>query len=216
MNTLHLISHTHWDREWYQTFQQFRLHLVHMIDGLLYILDTDPQYQHFMLDGQTIVLEDYLQIRPEREADLRKYIQNGRILIGPWYLMPDEFLVSPEAIIHNFLEGDRIARQFGPKMMVGYIPDTFGHIGQMPQIRAVRSGVSKAWRPRINASNRRGGSKMDSRAMGSRTTAESNNSISAGPSATGKSGRLVPGPLPWSPCSGARPLTVPAGRQTPW
>jgi mannosylglycerate hydrolase len=134
MHTLHLISHTHWDREWHQTFQQFRLHLVHMIDGLLYILDNDPQYLHFMLDGQTIVLEDYLQIRPEREADLRKYVQNGRILIGPWYLMPDEFLVSPEAIIHNFLEGDRIARQFGPKMMVGYIPDTFGHIGQMPQI----------------------------------------------------------------------------------
>jgi mannosylglycerate hydrolase len=134
MKTLHLISHTHWDREWYQTFQQFRLRLVHMIDGLLYILDNDPQYLHFMLDGQTIVLEDYLQIRPEREADLRKYVQNGRILIGPWYLMPDEFLVSPEAIIHNFLEGDRIARQFGPKMMIGYIPDTFGHIGQMPQI----------------------------------------------------------------------------------
>ena len=134
MNTLHLISHTHWDREWHQTFQQFRLHLVHMIDGLLYILDNDPHFASFMLDGQTIVLEDYLQIRPERQADLCKYVQNGRILIGPWYLMPDEFLVSPESIIHNFLEGGRIAQQFGPKMMVGYIPDTFGHIGQMPQI----------------------------------------------------------------------------------
>jgi len=134
MPTLHLISHTHWDREWHQTFQQFRLRLVHMIDGLLNLLDADPNYLHFMLDGQTIVLEDYLQIRPERQGDLCKYVQNGRILIGPWYLMPDEFLVSPEALIRNFLEGDRIARQFGPKMMVGYIPDPFGHIGQMPQI----------------------------------------------------------------------------------
>lgn len=134
MYTLHLISHTHWDREWYQTFQQFRLRLVHLVDNLLDILDHDPQYQHFMLDGQTIVLDDYLQIRPEREADLRRYIQEGRILVGPWYLLPDEFLVSPEATVRNLLEGDRIAARFGPKMMVGYIPDPFGHIGQMPQI----------------------------------------------------------------------------------
>src|SRR5512143_1978299 len=147
MFTIHLVSHTHWDREWYQTFQQFRLRLVHLIDGLLDILDTDPQYKHFMLDGQTIVLEDYLQIRPEREADLHKYVQNGRILIGPWYLMPDEFLVSPEAIIRNLQEGDRVARRFGPKMMVGYIPDPFGHIGQMPQIlRGFDIQTASLWR----------------------------------------------------------------------
>src|SRR5690349_16355790 len=134
MRTLHLISHTHWDREWYQTFQQFRLRLVHLVDDLLEILATDRHFQHFMLDGQTIVLEDYLQIRPEREAELRTLVQNGRILIGPWYVQPDEFLISPEAIIRNLLEGDRIAKQFGPKMMIGYSPDTFGHIGQLPQI----------------------------------------------------------------------------------
>ncbi len=134
MRTLHLISHTHWDREWYQTFQQFRLRLVHLVDELLKILDTDPSFLHFMLDGQTIVLDDYLQICPEREPDLRKYIQNGRLLIGPWYILPDEFLVSPEATIRNLLEGARGCRRFGPRMNVGYIPDPFGHIGQMPQI----------------------------------------------------------------------------------
>ncbi len=134
MLTLHLVSHTHWDREWYLTFQQFRLKLVHLIDGLLDILENDRQFRHFMLDGQTIVLDDYLAIRPEREADLRRYIKNGRILIGPWHILPDEFLVSPEATIHNLLQGDHTARKFGPKMMVGYIPDPFGHIGQMPQI----------------------------------------------------------------------------------
>lgn len=134
MRTLHLISHTHWDREWHQTFQQFRLRLVQLVDRLLDILERDTSYLHFMLDGQTIVLEDYLQIRPEREAQLRTLVQQGRILIGPWYLMPDEFLVSPEAMIRNFLAGDRIARRFGPKMMVGYTPDPFGHIGQLPQI----------------------------------------------------------------------------------
>ena len=134
MRTLHLISHTHWDREWYRTFQQFRLRLVHLIDGLLDILDHDKNFKYFMLDGQTIVLDDYLAMRPEREAALRKYIRSGRILIGPWHILPDEFLVSPEAHIRNLLEGDRTCRKFGSKMMVGYIPDPFGHIGQMPQI----------------------------------------------------------------------------------
>jgi len=147
MRTLHLISHTHWDREWHQTFQQFRLQLVHLVDGLLDILDADDAYQHFMLDGQTIVLDDYLEVRPERAADLGKYVQNGRILIGPWYILPDEFLVSPEATIRNLLEGDRIARRFGPKMMIGYIPDPFGHIGQMPQIlRGFGIGTASVWR----------------------------------------------------------------------
>ncbi len=134
MTTLHLISHTHWDREWYQTFQQYRMRLVHLVDGLLELLAADPNYRYFMLDGQTIVLDDYLQIRPEKEAELRRLIQEGRILIGPWHILPDEFLVSPEATIRNLLQGDRTARRFGGKMMVGYIPDPFGHIGQMPQI----------------------------------------------------------------------------------
>jgi alpha-mannosidase len=134
MRTLHLVSHTHWDREWYLTFQQFRLKLVHLIDGLLELLDADPDYQHFMLDGQTIVLDDYLFMRPERADAIREHVQSGRILVGPWHILPDEFLVSPEATIRNLLQGDRTARLFGPKMMVGYIPDPFGHIGQMPQI----------------------------------------------------------------------------------
>ncbi len=134
MTTLHLISHTHWDREWYRTFQQFRLRLVHLIDGLLDLLDNDRNFKHFMLDGQTIVLEDYLQMRPENEEKLRRHIRAGRILIGPWYILPDEFLVSPEATLRNLLEGDQVCHRFGPKMRVGYIPDPFGHIGQMPQI----------------------------------------------------------------------------------
>ena len=134
MTTLHLISHTHWDREWYLTFQQFHLKLVHLIDKLLDILESDPDYKCFMLDGQTIILDDYLQVRPERKEQLQHFVQNGRLLIGPWHILPDEFLVSPEATIRNLLEGDRTAKVFGLKMMVGYIPDTFGHIGQMPQI----------------------------------------------------------------------------------
>lgn len=134
MKTLHVISHTHWDREWYLTFQQFRLKLVHLIDKLLDILDEDPDFKHFMLDGQTIVLDDYLQMRPEMEGILRQHIQEGRILIGPWHILPDMFLVSPEAHIRNLLQGTRTTNKFGPKMNIGYIPDPFGHPGQVPQI----------------------------------------------------------------------------------
>ena len=134
MSNLHLVTHTHWDREWYQTFQQFRLKLVRLMDHLLALLEADPDFKYFMLDGQTIVLDDYLQIRPEREQEIRAHVQRGRILIGPWFVLPDEFLVSPEAIVRNLLQGDRTARAFGAKMEVGYIPDPFGHIGQMPQI----------------------------------------------------------------------------------
>jgi mannosylglycerate hydrolase len=132
--TLHLISHTHWDREWYRPYQDFRLRLVGLIDGLLDLLANDRGYKYFMLDGQTIILEDYLEIRPEREAELRRHIRSGRILIGPWHILPDEFLVSPEATIRNLLEGARSCRRYGARMPVGYTPDPFGHIGQLPQI----------------------------------------------------------------------------------
>ena len=92
--TYFVISHTHWDREWYQPFQEFRVRLVRLVDRLLDLLDADPDFRYFMLDGQTVVLEDYLAIRPQREADLRRHIQSGRLLVGPWYVLPDEFLVS--------------------------------------------------------------------------------------------------------------------------
>jgi len=151
MRTLHLISHTHWDREWYLTFQQFRLKLVHLVDSLLDILESDPQYKYFLLDGQTILLEDYLAIRPEREAILRQFIQSGRIIIGPWYVLPDEFLVSPEATIRNLLLGDQTCRRFGPKMHIGYSPDQFGHIGQLPQIlRGFDIQTACFWRGQSN------------------------------------------------------------------
>ncbi|SDW83760.1 alpha-mannosidase [Nitrosomonas communis] len=134
MKMIHVISHAHWDREWYRTFQQFRLRLVHLVDGLLDLLAKDDNYKHFMLDGQTIVLDDYLLMRPEAEAILKKNIRKERILIGPWHILPDMFLVSPEAHIRNLLAGAREARKFGQKMRIGYLPDSFGHIGQMPQI----------------------------------------------------------------------------------
>lgn len=132
--TLVVVSHTHWDREWYLTFQQYRFKLVRLVDRLLAILDSDAEYAFFMLDGQTIVLEDYLEVRPDRRADLERHVQAGRLLVGPWYILADQFLVSGEAHIQNLLRGLQMAQSFGRAMRVGYVPDPFGHTSQMPQI----------------------------------------------------------------------------------
>src|SRR5262252_4232575 len=147
MLDIHVVSHTHWDREWYLTHEQFRFRLVSLIDRLLDLLEADPSYKYFHLDGQTIILEDYLEIRPEQEPRLRAAIEAGRILIGPWYVMPDEFLVTGESLVRNLLRGHRISRRFGTPMPVGYLPDLFGHVAQMPQIwRQVGLDNTILWR----------------------------------------------------------------------
>ncbi len=130
----HFISHSHWDREWYKTFETFRLDLVDMINSLLDIFASNAGYKHFVLDGQTIVLEDYAEIMPERMAELKQLIQEGRVSIGPWYILPDEFLVSGESTIRNLHFGRKAGEPYGPVMQVGYIPDSFGHLAMMPAI----------------------------------------------------------------------------------
>lgn len=129
-----VIPHSHWDREWYATFEEFRFYLVRFMDELLEVLEGDEAFRSFLLDGQVSLLEDYLEVRPEKLGQLRRLVQEGRLDIGPWYVQPDEFLVSGEALVRNLLIGDRIGRQFGPVMKQGYLPDTFGHISQLPQI----------------------------------------------------------------------------------
>lgn len=131
---LAVVSHTHWDREWYLPYQSFRLRLVGLLDDLLDLFDHDPEYRCFMLDGHTIPLEDYLEVRPERRSDIERVVREGRLLIGPWYIIPDEFLPGGEALVRNLLRGHRVAAQFGPVMKVGYIPDPFGQIAHMPAI----------------------------------------------------------------------------------
>jgi alpha-mannosidase len=136
MTDVHLIAHTHWDREWYLTREQYRLRLADLIDRVLDRMDREPAFTSFHLDGQTIVLEDYLEVRPEQEHRLRARIAEGRILVGPWYVMPDMHLVSGESLVRNLALGHRIARAFGRVMAAGYLPDPFGHVAQMPQILA--------------------------------------------------------------------------------
>lgn len=132
---VHVISHTHWDREWYESFQGFRKRLVYFMDELLDVMENDERYQYFTLDGQTIMIDDYLEIRPENKARLMKLIQQGRIFVGPWYVMPDEFLVSGESLIRNLMIGFRRSRNWGTEpLKSGYVTDIFGHNSQLPQL----------------------------------------------------------------------------------
>ncbi len=131
---VHIVPHTHWDREWYAPFQSFRLQLVDLLDDLLPSLDADPSFVHFLLDGQMAVIDDYIAVRPEAEATLRRLAASGRLATGPWYILMDEFLVSGETIVRNLQMGLDRAAAFGGAMQVGYLPDMFGHIAQMPQL----------------------------------------------------------------------------------
>ena len=130
-----LVSHTHWDREWYRTYQTFRARLVDAIDRVLELVAADNGFR-FLLDGQTIALEDYLEIRPERRSALEAACRAGRIAIGPWYVQPDSLLPSGEAQVRNLREGRRVGTAIGPVSSVAYTPDSFGHPAQLPQIFA--------------------------------------------------------------------------------
>ncbi len=129
----HVVPHTHWDRAWYYPFEQFRLRLVKLMRKLLDILERDPSYK-FHLDSQTIVIEDFLAVCPEQRERLIKFVRNGQLAIGPFYVQPDQFLVSGESLIRNLNIGLRQSAELGGAEMVGYQADNFGHPAQLPQI----------------------------------------------------------------------------------
>ncbi len=140
---VHVVTHTHWDREWYTTFEIFRKRLVNMIDELLEEIERHEKFKHFMLDGQTVVLEDYLELRPSNEDRLIDLIKKGKIIVGPWYILPDEFLITGESLVRNFLYGQRVLKELGvPSMKVGYLPDMFGHNAYTP---SVLKGLGLNW-----------------------------------------------------------------------
>lgn len=130
----HIISNTHWDREWRFPFQINRQMLVNMMDQLLDILEKEPRYRAFHLDSQSIVIEDYLEIKPQKRELISKFVKEKRLFIGPWYVLPDEFQVGGENLIRNLLIGHKISNDIGRVSKVGYSPFSWGQISQLPQI----------------------------------------------------------------------------------
>nr|WP_026682539.1 alpha-mannosidase [Priestia megaterium] len=141
--TVHIISHTHWDREWYLPYEKHHMYLIKLMDQLLEVLENDSDFKSFHLDGQTIILEDYLQVRPQMREKLKQFIQEGRIYIGPWYILQDEFLTSSESNVRNLLYGMKDSKEWGGISNVGYFPDSFGNIGQAPQVLS-QAGIHHA------------------------------------------------------------------------
>ena len=141
----HYISGTHWDREWYRPFEEFRFLLVQLIDGLIGLMERDAGFRHFHLDGQTCMLEDYVAIRPERRDRLARLIREGRILVGPWYTMPDLFCVGDEALIRNLALGRQIARSWGRRADAGrlrlrHVRPSLADAADLRRIRLPRRG----------------------------------------------------------------------------
>ncbi|GAE04327.1 alpha-mannosidase [Paenibacillus sp. JCM 10914] len=140
----HIISHTHWDREWYLPYEKHHVRLIELMDSLLETMEKNTEYRSFFLDGQTIMIEDYLQVRPEKKEQLEQLITDGRIIIGPWYILQDAYLTSSEANVRNMQIGHQDAERYGTVAKIGYFPDTFGLTGQIPQLM-LQSGIDNAF-----------------------------------------------------------------------
>lgn len=133
---MHVISGTHWDREWRHTAEQSKPRLVDLVDRMMDTLEKRPDYKCYCLDGGMVVIEDYLTIRPENKDRLKKLIQSGRVQLVNWYTLPETFTVAPEAIIRNVHLGQKMAAEFGKAMASGYTATGYGQTSQLPQIYA--------------------------------------------------------------------------------
>lgn len=140
---VHIISHSHWDREWYMSYEQHHMRLVELLDDLLELFETDPDFDSLHLDGQTIILDDYLEVRPDKKEAIEQAIKAGKLKIGPFYILQDDFLISSEANVRNMLIGMKESKKWGTPVMLGYFPDTFGNMGQTPQMMK-QAGLSAA------------------------------------------------------------------------
>lgn len=134
MAKVHIIPHTHWDREWYFSVEDSLVLLSYNLDKILDTLENNKRFPAFLLDGQASLIEDYLKIKPENKNRIEKLIKEKKLFIGPWYTQTDEMVVAGESIIRNLLYGTRISSEFGGYMPIGYLPDSFGQSSQMPEI----------------------------------------------------------------------------------
>ena len=145
--TVHIISHSHWDREWYQSFETHRMKLIELVDNILDKAENDPEFGGFFLDGQVIAIDDYLEIRPEKRAQVEKCIREGKIQTGPWYILQDEFLTSGEACVRNLQVGMQEAEQYGAVGSGNSI--ILGNRERSPEFAFKKSSISREYPARI-------------------------------------------------------------------
>lgn len=130
----YIVPHTHWDREWYFSTEESQVLLVFTMQQMLEQLENDKGLPCFVLDGQSVMLEDYLSVVPEDTDRVKALVESGKLLVGPWYTQTDQCVVHGESQIRNLLWGCRDAERFGAIMKVGYVPDSFGQSEQLPQL----------------------------------------------------------------------------------
>lgn len=131
---VHIVPHMHWDREWYFTTEESRILLLNNMEEILSKLENEKDYKYYILDGQTCILEDFFEIKPNEKERIKKLVKAGKLIIGPWYTQTDEMIVSGESIVRNMFYGINDSKEFGAYMDIGYLPDSFGQSGQLPQI----------------------------------------------------------------------------------
>lgn len=131
---VHVVPHMHWDREWYFTAEESKILLMNNMEEIMSRLENDENYPSYTLDGQTVILEDYFSIMPQNRERVKRLVEQGRLIIGPWYTQTDEMVVGQESIVRNLLYGHKDCAEFGEIMKIGYLPDSFGQSSQLPMI----------------------------------------------------------------------------------
>lgn len=134
MKKVHIVPHVHWDREWYFSSEESKILLVNDLREVIKFMEEHPDYPTYVLDGQTSIIDDFATMSPNDMPRLKKLIEDGRILVGPWFTQTDEMTVGGESMVRNMYYGLKDARKLGNPMMIGYLPDSFGQTSQLPQI----------------------------------------------------------------------------------
>lgn len=130
----HVVPHSHWDREWYFTTSRSKVYLMKDLKDVLDTLESNPDFKYFMVDAQGSLLDDYIKWMPQDKDRITKLVKEKKLVIGPWYTQTDQLVISGESIVRNMYYGMKRCETFGGYMNVGYVPDSFGQSGNMPQI----------------------------------------------------------------------------------
>lgn len=131
---IHVVPHTHWDREWYFTTSRSKVYLMKDLKDVLDTLERQDEFRYFMLDAQGSLLDDYIKWMPQDKERIQKLVKAKKLIIGPWYTQSDQLVISGESIVRNMYYGMKCCEEYGGYMNIGYVPDSFGQSGNMPQI----------------------------------------------------------------------------------